>query len=239
MNRIVFTEYNGDQMSRSMEGRRGQISKHNKDDQSEPGTAEKSTTAPSKSNQGHAARIPEEEVVNNKMARKGKEERIPTDPSPWRSQRLNDTVVSVATIVGYNRCHAPRHRIKEAEVGFVSKHNVVSFPCPNRTFGGASACGFQSRVNEVKDALWAFHSAENGVRMRHKRLNLFVIHHAHAHNPPVITCNQLGALCPLGPTFPPAFSDNQPHHSCLVSSNTLTDFSEDPPLRILFFLSQI
>ncbi|GFS97852.1 uncharacterized protein TNCV_2018091 [Trichonephila clavipes] len=31
------------------------------------------------------ARIPEEEVVNNKMARKGKEERIPTDPSPWRS----------------------------------------------------------------------------------------------------------------------------------------------------------
>ncbi|GFU71906.1 uncharacterized protein TNCV_1628471 [Trichonephila clavipes] len=32
-----------------------------------------------------ATRIPEEEVVNNKMVRKGKEERIPTGTSSWRS----------------------------------------------------------------------------------------------------------------------------------------------------------
>ncbi|GFW22018.1 uncharacterized protein TNCV_4823001 [Trichonephila clavipes] len=56
-----------------------------KENQFEPRKAEESTTAPtSKSKQGQATRIPEE-VVNNKMARKGKEERIPTDRSTWRS----------------------------------------------------------------------------------------------------------------------------------------------------------
>ncbi|GFY26295.1 hypothetical protein TNCV_24931 [Trichonephila clavipes] len=39
----------------------------------------------------------------------------------------------------------------QAEVGFVSKHNV------------AHACGFQSRVNKAMDDLWTFHSAANSV----------------------------------------------------------------------------
>ncbi|GFU17856.1 hypothetical protein TNCV_504641 [Trichonephila clavipes] len=61
-------------------------SRHNKEDQFEPGTARESNTVPTSENkQGQATRIPEEEVVNNKMARKGTEERIPTDLSPWMS----------------------------------------------------------------------------------------------------------------------------------------------------------
>ncbi|GFT30946.1 hypothetical protein TNCV_1683201 [Trichonephila clavipes] len=67
---------------------------------------------------------------------------------------MTKPVVSVAAIVGYNRCHTPRHRIKDTldvslgysifgvspnlnltivmlqtEAGFVSKHNVVRFHC--------------------------------------------------------------------------------------------------------------
>ncbi|GFT07040.1 uncharacterized protein TNCV_1415831 [Trichonephila clavipes] len=38
----------------------------------------------SKSKQDQATRIPDEEVINNKRTRKGKEERIPTDQSPRR-----------------------------------------------------------------------------------------------------------------------------------------------------------
>ncbi|GFX16892.1 hypothetical protein TNCV_2518701 [Trichonephila clavipes] len=59
---------------------------HNKEDQFEPEKPVNITTAPtSKSKQSQAARIPEAEVVNNRIARKGKEERTATDPSPWRS----------------------------------------------------------------------------------------------------------------------------------------------------------
>ncbi|GFV09296.1 hypothetical protein TNCV_1869041 [Trichonephila clavipes] len=31
------------------------------------------------------------------------------------------------------------------------------------TIGDANACSFQSRVNEVMEALWTFHSAANGI----------------------------------------------------------------------------
>ncbi|GFU93022.1 hypothetical protein TNCV_3028251 [Trichonephila clavipes] len=44
-----------------------------------------STTPKSKSKRGQAAGIPEAEVVNNKIARRGKQERKGTDPSPWKS----------------------------------------------------------------------------------------------------------------------------------------------------------
>ncbi|GFX81308.1 uncharacterized protein TNCV_2512971 [Trichonephila clavipes] len=51
-----------------------------------PGKSKEGTTAPaSKSKQDQATRIPDGEVVHNKRTREGKEERIPTDPSPWRS----------------------------------------------------------------------------------------------------------------------------------------------------------
>ncbi|GFY33812.1 hypothetical protein TNCV_4595241 [Trichonephila clavipes] len=60
--------------------------RHNKEDQFESEEAEIISTAPtSKSKQGQAAGIPEAEVVNNRIARRGKEERGATDPSPWRS----------------------------------------------------------------------------------------------------------------------------------------------------------
>ncbi|GFY20265.1 hypothetical protein TNCV_208971 [Trichonephila clavipes] len=59
---------------------------HNNEDQFQPEKAESITTAPtSKSKQGQAVGIPEAEVVNNRTARRGKEERTATDPSPWRS----------------------------------------------------------------------------------------------------------------------------------------------------------
>ncbi|GFX60246.1 hypothetical protein TNCV_4534061 [Trichonephila clavipes] len=48
----------------------------------------KKDTPTSKSKQGQAARIAEEEVVNSRIARRGKEERTATDPSPWRSWLL-------------------------------------------------------------------------------------------------------------------------------------------------------
>ncbi|GFV92963.1 hypothetical protein TNCV_1693561 [Trichonephila clavipes] len=59
---------------------------HSKEDQFEPEKADIITTAATtKSKQGQAARIPEAELVNNRIARKGKKELKATDPSPWRS----------------------------------------------------------------------------------------------------------------------------------------------------------
>ncbi|GFY23715.1 uncharacterized protein TNCV_1629971 [Trichonephila clavipes] len=58
----------------------------NKEDQFESEEAEIISTAPtSKSKQGQGSGIPEAEVVNNIIVRRGKEERTATDPSPWRS----------------------------------------------------------------------------------------------------------------------------------------------------------
>ncbi|GFT22934.1 hypothetical protein TNCV_1857471 [Trichonephila clavipes] len=58
--------------------------RHNKEDQFEE--AETISTAPTlKSKQGQAAGIPEADGVNNRIARRGKEERTVTDPSPFRS----------------------------------------------------------------------------------------------------------------------------------------------------------
>ncbi|GFV09755.1 hypothetical protein TNCV_2598101 [Trichonephila clavipes] len=45
-----------------------------------------STTPTSKSKQFQAAGIPEAEVFNSSIARRGEEERTATNPSPWRSQ---------------------------------------------------------------------------------------------------------------------------------------------------------
>ncbi|GFW68524.1 hypothetical protein TNCV_3300661 [Trichonephila clavipes] len=74
---------------------------HNKENQFEPQKPENITTAPTSvflklwgvlpwgrgnpSKQGQSAGIPEEEVVNNRIARRRKEERTATVPSPWRS----------------------------------------------------------------------------------------------------------------------------------------------------------
>ncbi|GFY37330.1 hypothetical protein TNIN_292051 [Trichonephila inaurata madagascariensis] len=75
---------------------------HNKEDQFEPEEAENISIAPtSKSKQGQAAGIPEAEVVNNSIARKGKEERTATDPSPWKDseeERLRIVEAAVAII---------------------------------------------------------------------------------------------------------------------------------------------
>ncbi|GFW01139.1 uncharacterized protein TNCV_1763771 [Trichonephila clavipes] len=65
MNRVVLTEYNGDQMSREMRGR------HNKEDQFDPEKAEEGMIAPtSKNEQDQATRMPDE-MINNGKTRKG------------------------------------------------------------------------------------------------------------------------------------------------------------------------
>ncbi|GFY47228.1 hypothetical protein TNIN_1191 [Trichonephila inaurata madagascariensis] len=58
---------------------------HNKEDRFDPEEAGRnnSTDPIPRSKEGQAAGIPEAERVNNRIARRGKEER--TDPSPWRS----------------------------------------------------------------------------------------------------------------------------------------------------------
>ncbi|GFV67770.1 hypothetical protein TNCV_4624501 [Trichonephila clavipes] len=57
--------------------------RHNKEDQFESEEAEIISAAPtSKSKQGQATGIPEAEVVNNRIDKRGKEERTATDPSP-------------------------------------------------------------------------------------------------------------------------------------------------------------
>ncbi|GFT07318.1 uncharacterized protein TNCV_1417211 [Trichonephila clavipes] len=67
------------------------------------GKAEESTTAPtSKSKQDQATRIPDEDVVNNKIARKEKEERILTGPSPGGpSRRSQLQVIKSGCIVSF------------------------------------------------------------------------------------------------------------------------------------------
>ncbi|GFV31078.1 hypothetical protein TNCV_4814111 [Trichonephila clavipes] len=112
----------------------------------------------------------------------------------------------------------------------------------HRTIGNAKACDFQSKVNKAMDVLGTFHSAANGVEWYERtpndanRLNLmsydslcdFVIHHCHVHNPPVISGSEATRWGRSDPPrrFPlhPGMTD--PHHSCSVLSNTLTDFLE-------------
>ncbi|GFX59167.1 hypothetical protein TNCV_936821 [Trichonephila clavipes] len=53
--------------------------------------------------------------------------------------------------------------VLQAEVGVVSKQNVIPLCCPCHTIDGSSTFGFQSRVCETMDALRTFHSAANGV----------------------------------------------------------------------------
>ncbi|GFT44622.1 transposable element Tcb1 transposase [Trichonephila clavipes] len=78
MNRVVLTEYNGDQMSREMRGR------HNKGDQFDPEKAEKGTIVhTSKNEKDQATRMLDEEVINNGKTRKG-EERVQRNPCHWR-----------------------------------------------------------------------------------------------------------------------------------------------------------
>ncbi|GFT08592.1 hypothetical protein TNCV_661681 [Trichonephila clavipes] len=57
---------------------------HIKEDRFEPEEAGRnnSTNPTPRSKEGQAAGIPEAEVVNNSIARSGKEERTATDPSP-------------------------------------------------------------------------------------------------------------------------------------------------------------
>ncbi|GFU13724.1 hypothetical protein TNCV_939491 [Trichonephila clavipes] len=43
----------------------------------------------------------------------------------------------------------------------------------------------------------------------------------------VLWCSETGMIGPVGPPFFPASSVTDSHHSSLVSSNTLTDFSEE------------
>ncbi|GFW58687.1 hypothetical protein TNCV_378701 [Trichonephila clavipes] len=50
------------------------------------GIREKNNSDPTpRSKEVQVAGIPEAEVVNNSIVRRGKEERTATDPSPWRS----------------------------------------------------------------------------------------------------------------------------------------------------------
>ncbi|GFX16478.1 hypothetical protein TNCV_22491 [Trichonephila clavipes] len=60
---------------------------YNKEDRFDTEEAgENNSTDPiPRSKEGQTAEIPEAEVVNNNIARRGKEERTTTDPSPWRS----------------------------------------------------------------------------------------------------------------------------------------------------------
>ncbi|GFU42239.1 hypothetical protein TNCV_4554211 [Trichonephila clavipes] len=89
-----MTEYNGDQVSRIMVGRKDQEveekwsldqpwrCRHNREDQFDPGKAEEGKTTPtSKSEQDQATGMLEEAVINNGRTRKGKE-RILEDPCP-------------------------------------------------------------------------------------------------------------------------------------------------------------
>ncbi|GFY30508.1 hypothetical protein TNCV_3522711 [Trichonephila clavipes] len=61
---------------------------HNKEDRFDPVEAGRnnSTDPIPRSKEGQVAGIREAEVVNNKIARRGNEERTATDPSPWKSQ---------------------------------------------------------------------------------------------------------------------------------------------------------
>ncbi|GFV72453.1 hypothetical protein TNCV_546431 [Trichonephila clavipes] len=67
----------------------------------------------------------------------------------------------------------------------------------------------------------------------------------HAHNPPFITSSgamRWGRLTKLAHRFLPHAVMTDPHHCCLVSSNTLAYFSEGYyaiPIGILFFPGRI
>ncbi|GFY36572.1 hypothetical protein TNCV_27771 [Trichonephila clavipes] len=105
----------------------------------------------------------------------------------------------------------------------------------HRTISDANIHGFQSRVNAATDTLWTFYCAANDAEWYEWTPNdakqtksvvlLFVIW---LRNPSVL-CAQ--SACHHGwvrsvhcSLLHPAMKD--PHHSCLVSSNTLSDFSE-------------
>ncbi|GFW66910.1 hypothetical protein TNCV_4687951 [Trichonephila clavipes] len=90
MNRVVLTEYNGDQISHKMvkfkerSPDRPLRGRHNKEDQFDPENPNEGTIAPkSKKEQDQAARMPDEEVINNAKTRKG-EERVRKYFCPWR-----------------------------------------------------------------------------------------------------------------------------------------------------------
>ncbi|GFT20708.1 hypothetical protein TNCV_3047671 [Trichonephila clavipes] len=64
-------------------------------------------------------------------------------------------------------------------------------------------------------------------RMMRNRPNIFY-YGCHAHNSPVIMVSDATRwvrLDPLMRRFPPSPAMTDPHHSCLVSPNMLTDFS--------------
>ncbi|GFV70346.1 hypothetical protein TNCV_4797651 [Trichonephila clavipes] len=92
----------------------------------------------------------------------------------------------------------------------------------HRTVGGANASVFQSRVNEAMEALYTFHSAAKGIEWYEQTPN--------------DEYQTIPAMCPfrlssrvVAPPVScfllhPVMTD--PRHNFMISSNTLTNFSE-------------
>ena len=109
------------------------------------------------------------------------------------------------------------------------------------TIGGANACGFGSRVNAAMAALRTFHSAANYVEwyawapIVAQQTEFVVIWSVmwqsdpSLPNMPIITWSGATRWVQSVPSvrrslLHPAITD--PHHSCLVLSDTITDFTE-------------
>ncbi|GFV01445.1 uncharacterized protein TNCV_2960391 [Trichonephila clavipes] len=171
--------------------------------------------------------------------------KVRTDNWP---QQLGDVAqaVSESSLHGVSRLESDHRGVADRCVTR-QKRQLHSILPPtsffHRIIGGGDVCGSASRVEQAMDFLRTDHSAVTGVEWYAQTLNdvlqtqfavlWFVIcmsdpslKCAQFACPHVKWCTEMDVIDHVGPSYTTASKVTYPHYSCLVSSNTTTDFSE-------------